>query len=218
MKRFLKIAIPLLSFLLLSGCLDIPLSGLTWMEPASNQILFQDDFSDPTSGWMTLKDANQVMDYEFNGFRIWTNRPNFDVWSVPRLHLKDVRIDVDATKLAGSDDNDFGIICRYQDPQNFYGFLISSDGYFGISRRLDGDHHLIGLPTMKYDAAIRTGSATNHIQAECNGTSLSLTVNGKLLIEVQAGDFPEGDVGLLAGTFDQPGVDILFNNIVVVSP
>jgi hypothetical protein len=218
MKRILMIGILLSSFPLLSGCMDIPLAGLTWTAPAANQVLFQDDFSDPTSGWMTLTDANQVMDYELNGFRIWANRTDIDVWSVPRLQLSDVRIDVDATKLAGPDDNDFGIICRYQDPQNFYGFLISSDGYFGISRRLNGDHSLVGMATMQHDAVIRTGSASNHIQAECKGTSLTLSVNGKQLITVQAADFPEGDVGLLAGTFAQPGVDILFDNYVVVSP
>jgi hypothetical protein len=36
--------------------------------------------------------------------------------------------------------------------------------------------------------------------------------------QAQDPDFPEGDVGLLAGTFTQPGVDVIFDNFVVLQP
>ena len=35
----------------------------------------------------------------------------------------------------GPDDNDFGIICRYIDDNQFYYAIISSDGYYGIVRK-----------------------------------------------------------------------------------
>jgi hypothetical protein len=31
-------------------------------------------------------------------------------------------------------------------------------------------------------------------------------------------DLPTGDVGVLAGAFSQPGVDVLFDNFVVMQP
>jgi hypothetical protein len=185
---------------------------------AENKVLFQDDFSDPSSGWVTVREPDQIMAYEDGGFRIWVNQPNFDYWSVPDLRFTDVQIEVDITKLGGPDDNDIGVICRYKNPDNFYGFLISNDGYYGISERQNGEHQVIGMDGMKHSSAIHTGTAQNHLRADCVGNTLTLYVNGVKLAEVQDSSLAIGDVGLLAGSFDQPGVDILFNNFIVKKP
>ncbi len=185
---------------------------------SENKILFQDDFSDPSSGWATVREPNQIIAYEDGGFRIWVNQPNFDYWSVPDLRFTDVQIEVDITKLGGPDDNDIGVICRYENPDNFYGFLISSDGYYGISERQNGEHQVIGMDGMKYSSVIHTGAARNHVRADCVGNTLTLYVNGVKLTEIEDLSLAFGDVGLLAGSFDQPGVDILFNKFVVKKP
>jgi hypothetical protein len=185
---------------------------------AGNTVLFQDDFSDPSSGWMTVHEPDQIMAYENGGFRIWVNQPNFDYWSVPGLRFTDVSIEVDITKLGGPDDNDIGVICRYKNSDNFYGFLISSDGYYGISERQNGEHQVIGMDGMKHSSTIHTGNAVNHVRADCVGNTLTLSVNGVQLVKVEDSSLAVGDVGLLAGSFDQPGVDILFDNFVVKKP
>lgn len=187
--------------------------------PGSDKsVLFKDNFSTISGGWSTQRNANSIIDFEKGGFRIWVNRPNYDYWSVPGLRFTDVSIEVTAAKLAGPDDNDFGIICRYQDQDNFYGFLISSDGYYGISKRKNGDHTIISGQEMKPSSAIHTGAATNTIRADCIGSTLTLYVNQVKLVEVTDTDYAMGDVGLLAGSFAQPGVDILFNDFVVRKP
>jgi hypothetical protein len=43
-------------------------------------------------------------------------------------------------------------------------------------------------------------------------------VNFTELVFVQDTDLPAGDVGMLAGTFNDPGVDMLFQNFVVIQP
>lgn len=44
----------------------------------------------------------------------------YDAWAnQSRSFPGDVRIEVDAAKIGGPDDNDFGVICRYQDIDNF---------------------------------------------------------------------------------------------------
>jgi hypothetical protein len=183
----------------------------------SNPVLFQDDFTDPSSGWLTERDADHIIDYENNGFRIWGNRAQFDYWSIPNLNFSDVRIEVDAVKIGGPDNNSFGVICRYSH-ENFYGFIISSDGYYGISKRKNGDHQIIGAEGMKTSPVIQQGTATNHIRADCIGNDLTLYVNGEKLQEVTDNDFPNGDVGLLAGSFDVGGIDIRFNRFQVLKP
>lgn len=183
----------------------------------NDQVLFQDDFSDPSSGWLTERDEDHIIDYENGSFRIWGNRSQFDYWSITNLNFGDVRIEVDATKLGGPDNNSYGIICRYNQ-ENFYGFIISSDGYYGISKRKIGDHQIIGAEGMKTSPVIQKGAASNHIRADCIGNVLTLYINGEKLQEVTDSEFTLGDVGLLAGSFDVGGIDIRFSHFQVLKP
>jgi hypothetical protein len=43
-------------------------------------------------------------------------------------------------------------------------------------------------------------------------------VNGFQLISVQDARLKSGDIGLLAGTFAQPSVDVIFDNFVALKP
>ncbi len=142
-----------------------------------------------------------------------------DLWANPGKSFQaDVRIEVDATKTDGPDDNDLGVICRYQDASNYYYFLISSDGYAVIARVLDGNQEYISADSMVSTDAIHQGDATNHIRADCVGSSLALYVNGVQVATVSDSSFSRGDVGLIAGTFSEPGTDILFDNFYVYKP
>ncbi len=186
---------------------------------ANNNVLFQDDFSNPSSGWDRHHDDTVSLDYENGLYHIVVNLPNYDAWSNPGLNFTDVRIEVDAGKVAGPDDNDFGVICRYNPAgPDFYAFLISSDGYYGILKHQSGKQTLLHGPKMDISPAIATGVAENHITAICAGPTLTLIVNGVQLATVQDNDFASGDIGLIAGTFEEPGTSILFDNLSVLQP
>ena len=185
--------------------------------PAAD-VLFQDDFSDSSSGWDSYSDSDGVTDYADDVYRILVNETSTDYWANPGLDFTDTVIEVDATKVGGPDDNDLGLICRYQDVDNFYFFIISSDGYYTIGKVVDGTQELIGGDNMEYSDTIKQGNATNHIQADCVGTHLVLHVNGEKLSDVTDSTYTSGDVGLMAGTFDAPGTDIHFDDFVVKKP
>ncbi len=193
--------------------------GGTLLIPDS-RILFQDDFSDPSSGWPSSHDpsANTITDYVSDGYEIYVGLDNYTVWATPGLDEADVSVEVSATKTAGPDDNTFGVICRYQDADNFYVLQISSDGYASISKRQAGEWRLLGADEWLYSEAIVQGESANALRADCVGDTLVLYVNGELLVEAQDTEFVSGDVGLLAGTFDTPGVDILFDDFIVRQP
>jgi len=71
---------------------------------------------------------------------------------------------------------------------------------------------------MRADSNIKTGLAVNHLRADCMGNTLTFYVNGFQLAQVQDSTLASGDIGLLAGTFAQPGVDVVFDNFVVLQP
>ena len=58
----------------------------------------------------------------------------------------------------------------------------------------------------------------NEIQAVCKGNHLILIVNDVRLLQVEDHYLDTGDVGLIVGNFSEPGVDILFDNFIVVKP
>ncbi len=221
MKRFIPLVLSVL--LLASLSCSIPFiggddRGDPTSAPLPSNVLFQDDFSDPSSGWDRVSEAAGITDYADGSYRIFVNTINTDIWSNPKLNFSDVRVEVDATKVGGSDNNDFGVICRYVDSDNYYFFIASSDGYYGIGRFFEGKQELIGVESMPPSEVINKGNATNHLRADCIGSKLSLYVNGEFLTQVEDTAFASGDVGLLAGSLDSPGVDIYFDNFKVLKP
>ena len=162
--------------------------------------------------------ANGSEDYVAGSYLILVNSPRYNLWAVPGRTFNDVRIEVDATQLAGPEANRIGIVCRYRNPQDYYFFIISSDGYYAIGKTLDGMATLLGQNTMAYSNAIIQGKGPNHIRFDCIGGSLTGYVNGQALAGTSDADLQSGDAGFVAGTFDTPGVAIAFNNFRVIKP
>jgi len=212
----------LLAFILIpfifQGCLPVFGAGPAGQEIAAGTVLFADDFSDPPGSWGTWNRSGALIDYRDGGLAIWVNETHYDFWSVAGQDFTDVQIEVDAALLSGPVDNDYGIICRYQDRNNFYVLVISSDGYYGVAKLKNGQYSMIGSDQLQYSDLIAQGQALTRLRADCVGDVLSLYVNGRKLTEVKDADFTGGDVGLVAGSYDVAGVHILFDNFVVKKP
>jgi hypothetical protein len=213
--KLLSVIILCLTALLITGCTGM---GLSNSNPASGSVLFQDDFSDPNSGWLQGQDEFGLAEYTERGFRIYVANESSAKISIPRLHYSNVRLEVEARKIGGMDDNDFGLICRYKDPDNFYFFIISSDGYYGIGKYVHNNMSLIEMDMMQTSDLINQGEANNQIRADCVGDLLTIYINGQKAAEVRDSSLKEGDVGMIAGTFASPGTDILFEQFKVMRP
>jgi predicted small secreted protein len=184
-------------------------------------ILFADDFSKSNSGWTQSKNNSGVIEYVNNYYHMAVNKPATLLLANPGKSFQgDVSIEVDARKIGGSDDNYIGVLCHYQNPDNYYVLMLTSDGYSGIARRKDGQDTLIspGLKFLKMDG-IKKGSATNHIRADCIGEALTLYANGKQVSLAYDKSLTGGDTGLAVRSGRlEGGVDIRFNNFSVASP
>jgi hypothetical protein len=214
MQKLIQTLIVLILFaLVITACQSSP------PPPVTGDLLFQDDFSNPSSGWDQVnRDDGGQTNYGEGFYRIFVNTTGKFYWANPGLDLTDVQIEVAGSKAGGPDDNTFGVICRYQDNDNFYEFIISSDGYAGIAKIAAGKTELISGNKLYPTDAIQLGDATNHIRANCIGDTLTLIVNGVQVAQVKDTDFPSGDVGLFAGAATVAGVDIHFDNFSVSAP
>jgi hypothetical protein len=219
MQKIRLTLIILLFAVWISGCSAIAKFGTQPPVSAnSGAILFSEDFSSDENGWTTWNQNGSMAGYQIEGFRFFVGEANFDFLSHPGYNFGDVHVDVDAIKVSGPNNNAFGVICRMVDEENFYAFLISSDGYAGILRVLDGRYTLLNNDSMEYAEAIYQGEALNKMSAVCQGNQLSLMVNGSPLLSVVDDSFATGDVGLMAGAYDEPDVDVMFDNLLVSQP
>lgn len=183
-------------------------------------LLFSDDFSDPDSGWYSDGAEGAQMEYVDGGYRITINAASSGAWAYSGQIFANARSEVLAQKHAGPEDSNwFGLLCRVEANDglpSFYAFIVSSDGYYGIGKRVSGGSlELLNAGEMQFSNAIIQGGAANLIAADCAGERLVLYVNGVKLAEVSDSDLDVGQVGLIVGTFAEPGASIFFDDFAV---
>ena len=183
-------------------------------------ILFQDDFEDAQAcGWVLYNRRGSIAEIEGGVLRISTSQRNLIWWTNPGRNFDDVVMTVQARQASGPNDNAYGVICRYQDEQNFYIFLISGDGYYAIGKYESGVNqvvYLTGNGQYAFSDMINQGVATNQIRVSCVGNDLSLSVNGVPLATVTDSTFLNGDIGMGVSTFELGTAVIEFDNLVIV--
>jgi len=180
-------------------------------------LLFEDDFSDPTSGW-EVSSQGGIKDYYNGTYHVQINDPNIFSWSVVQQAYGDVIVEVEVAFTGSADLAEMGIICRMVNNQDFYFFTVRSDGAFAIFKMYQGNEFFLGMDGYQPSEAINTGLNTNKLTATCIGEQLSLSVNGTPLITVTDSSYLLGDVGVIAGAFDQTDVNVYFDNFQVIRP
>jgi pectate lyase len=218
-----KKILPALSALVLAvmACSFNTAKTPTAQAPSGAQVLFQDDFSNPDSGWDRAQSDFGSTDYSNGSYVINIAKANIYIFANPSQSFQnDVRIEVDAVKASGTVDNAYGVLCRYQDPDNYYFFEISSDGYVGIGINKAGVKTLLSSSdnNMVPDSSINQGDASNHLRVDCIGSTLTLYVNGTQAASATDSSFTGGDTGLIAETFTVAGTEIQFDNLFVYKP
>ena len=199
-----------------TGIAQTPSSTAT----VSKTPLFQDDFSNPASGWVARKTDYGEFAYLDGEFRVLLNKADFNTYSIlPGRKFSDVSVEVDARLVAGPSNGVFGIICRAEANEDTfstaYVFAIRTDGVSAIMKRTSPAFWDAIVFNKKSDA-IKAGNATNHLRADCRGNKLTFYVNGEKLLETTDNDFKTGQIGMAVTT--QPKsepMDVRFDNFTV---
>ena len=215
-NKTLLFSIILLLSTILSGC-NLPGMQSDTASANTPNLLFEDNFSNPNSGW-EVSSQGGLKDYYNGTYHIQISETNIFSWSVAQQSYGDIVISVDTAFTGPANMAEIGVICRMQNSQDFYFMTIRSDGAFAVFKMYQGNEFFIGMEGYEFNEAIRTGLSTNHIEAECRGQNLSLVVNNEHLITVQDSSYQVGDVGILAGAYDDPGVNVYFDNFRVFQP
>lgn len=167
---------------------------------------------DATGNWQVSSDASAEVAVTGGQLLIEVKTPNQLAWASAGRTYSNFRLTVEATQLAGPDDNAYGILARMDKDDRFYTFSISGDGYVRVALYDKGAWTLLG-GDWRPSAAIHQGQATNVLALDVQGGQLQFSVNGEVVSEVTDTTLSRGDIGFYAGSFSEPDVMIAFDNL-----
>ncbi|MFO7321827.1 MAG: hypothetical protein DIU68_008855 [Chloroflexota bacterium] len=243
MSRLLLIIIPLL---LLVGMIALSRATEDWryvVEAAPDEVMYAAGFDGFLDEWSLYDDGQLAAAVEDGVLRLSSNAPFASPYTVASPVLGDFDLRVKATAVEGPLNNGFGVMFHVQDRDNNDQFLISSDGYYRVVRFAGGEER--ELSTWIPSDVVRQGiGETNELRVVRKDNTLSFYVNGEpveLCLPNDPGalstytfsdgcfegemrttlvddSLRDGRIGVVIQTFDEPGVVVEFDDLVVVGP
>lgn len=175
-------------------------------------------FANKTRGWADDPNAAAWFDPDGLGYRVATTSPGrFVALGVPgRNDFADVVISATFRKTAGPSGGGYGLIVHDQQPGDrdgtnqsgsYYVFEVSDRGEYGVWQR-DGSRWIEPMAWTASDA-VRPGGAENQLSVAAVGETMTFSVNGTALTQIDS-KLRGGGVGVyVAGDGDKFLVDHL---------
>jgi hypothetical protein len=172
-------------------------------------LVWEDDFSDPASGFYVNSDADSSYEYKNGEYLIESRQTNWSVWIYLGYLFDNVQISADTRVDYSTGNSTYGLLCRYQNEGDFYGFAFSEDGYYTIWLRMNDEYTY--LVDWTYDDRL-VGIDTRRMTVTCDSDLLMLELDGEMLAQVRDSALTTGDVGLLVESYETSGARTAFDN------
>ena len=187
--------------------------------PVAGDLLFFDNFSDSGSGLLENYVDDQQANYYSTGEYFFEAYPeSFITFDYYVQEYDNVVISADVRFANPVGDGGAAILCRLDpDTFNFYSFEVSEDGYYSIYKYENAEW----LPLVEWgysDFVLQNSQQPFRMSVVCDGDELSLSMNGRLLAEVNDSSFSSGYVGLSASTYVNPNLAVAYDNLEISAP
>lgn len=205
MKRLLLLAV--WAFLTMS---PVAMAGIT---------VFEDDFSNDQSGWPNTQiaehDALGISLYDGSGGYQMTplDDATYGILPAPRQAKSgDVEIETAVFLYTGVGKGTAGVVCRHQDNGNFYAFMVSGGHGYTILKVANGQGET--LASGRFDGAM-PNIADVRLQAVCDGSNLSLSIDGVAVAQASDRAFSNGRSALIVLGERTAGTSAVFDHFVL---
>ena len=176
--------------------------------------VYQDQFTDPTSGWLQEKVDNYFIGYstpQYYHVQIQSPGEKAVVYLPDQEQYDDVNIDVEAqTGNAKSGDFHYGLVFRRNGDQ-YYAFAISpsTKSWYVLKSSSEGEE------TLKEgtNEGIQGMDAEDMLRVVSKGPVFTFYINGQLIYQLLDADYAKGEVGLFVQTVDSPSALIYFDSL-----
>lgn len=142
---------------------------------------FEDDFIDP-SAWSESDGENSFCMVQNGQYIIEHKKKNMSWLFTKSLYLnpdKDFYIETKMTQLSGVDDDGYGIIFGMSGIQNYYSFVVSSDGKYKLYGYKNSEY--FSPKEWTKGSGINKKKTANVLGIKKTGREISFFVNGKLM-------------------------------------
>jgi hypothetical protein len=173
-----------------------------------------EEFRRNTGTWALESDENVTYDIAGREFTILVNKADWIGWSVHNeLAANNLLVEADTTLASGPANSEYGLLFRYQDNQNFYFFAISpGNSSYSLWKNIDGQWSVI-TPWTTNEAIDASDGAINRVSVLAEGAQITALVNDQAVLQVTDDSFEGGGLALTVGTFDDPGAEVVFDNV-----
>ena len=174
--------------------------------PPNDRLLSRDDFRSPATGWTVSKDRGGNEAYSSGRYVITLNSLD-PYWGFSPQNFRDFVLEVDATPWSrygpdhafdGPLGDAFGVIVRAQDKDNFYAFLVATDGRYSAFHLKGGRLIWDARWTLADEDVVKGGWQASRLRVLAQGPDLRFYVNGRLLTHVTDAIWTSGQDGVLA--------------------
>lgn len=213
-----------------------------YIQPATpGELLYVATFDGFTDEWR-LYEGRLSAEIVDNALRISVGDVQSGPYAEAAPNFADFDLRVDATPLDGPLNNAYGVIFRLFDRDTYYLFLVSSDGYYRVTRRVNGVERV--LSNWIRMPLVREGlNVTNYLRVVAKGDQFQFYINDQLAqlcipndpnaestyrlgqcIEGTMQDsltdnsITMGQIGVIAQTLNESGVVVNFDNLLVFGP
>lgn len=187
--------------------------------PTENLILYNDDFSNSSTGWGDGDLDNGSVHYNSGYYSIFVKTAGYFIWSNPGKTFNNQVTSVSATYLGPAKDASFGLICNYTDRDNYYYTGIGIDGFYAIVKTQNGTDTVLTAEDNNWTLSdyIPLNATSYDLAFECANNELVLSVNGVEIDRVTDYTFSSGDIGMFVYTFNDAIAEVHFDNLTVES-
>jgi hypothetical protein len=179
---------------------------------------YQETFDEPGS-WRVESSGDVTGEVRDGVYDFLVTAVELTSWTTAGQSFSDGIFSVEATQVAGPDNNAYGLLFRLDDEQDdFYSFQISGDGFVWIGRYRNGgadEAEPIVNDWWFESPVINQGDATNKLAVQAEGQNLIFFINDQEVGRVTDDAFSSGDIGLMVRTLGSGGVNIQFDNVMV---
>ena len=204
----------MLKKLMFAGSLALLMSTAGALACKGTEVLYEDMFDSQDSSWgqydgMEFKDGALTVKPAING--------NYQLQNEASLY-DDFDVCVDLVQKNPDPANAFGgIIFWAADYDNYYAFVVATNGYVELLR-LQRKKWLTPLPWTKIEGVINPGTAVNSLRVVAKGREATLFVNDKEVRKIK-GQPPQGGgkLGIYAEFTSKIEGEFVYDNFVVTN-
>lgn len=177
-----------------------------------------DDFSDPSSGFSQLQDADGSVAYADGRLLFTVERTSVEYVSTSeRVGQADVSLSVSFEQIRGPAETEIGAVCRWgSEGEDYTAAAVSASGSYRFWQVRNGTTTTL-VDWTASDLLQGVDQGQHRLGLACRGSEVILTFDNRHIGQAVDPDPVPGDIGLLAGLAGSPPLEVSFDDLQVTN-